>query len=63
LKTSAAKEAFKREESFVRVSKWQDGKISDQVHPISKSIESYFIFSSYLTISLFDYYLGAEQTA
>jgi hypothetical protein len=35
LKASAAKEAMKREESFVRVSKWQDGKISELVYPAS----------------------------
>jgi len=36
LKSSVSKEAMKREESFVRVSKWQDGKLSDQVYPASK---------------------------
>lgn len=36
LKSSAAKDAMKREESFVRVNKWQSGKISEQVHPPSK---------------------------
>lgn len=37
LKSTAAKEAMKREESYVRVNKWQGGKISDQVHPASMS--------------------------
>ena len=38
LKTSAAKEAMKREESFVRINKWQVGKISEQVYPPSSLI-------------------------
>ncbi|CAF4051533.1 unnamed protein product [Rotaria magnacalcarata] len=36
LKSSMAKDAMKREESYVRVNKWQGGKISDQVHAPSK---------------------------
>ncbi len=43
LKSSVSKEAMKREESFVRVSKWQDGKLSDQVYPASKLIFEIFI--------------------
>jgi hypothetical protein len=31
-----SKEAFKREESYVRVSKWQGGKLTEQVYPTSK---------------------------
>ncbi len=38
LKSSVAKEAMKREESYVRVSKWQGGKLSEQVYPASKLI-------------------------
>jgi hypothetical protein len=38
LKSSAAKDAMKREESFVRVSKWQSGKVSELVHPPSELI-------------------------
>ncbi|UJR15121.1 hypothetical protein I4U23_002086 [Adineta vaga] len=33
LKSSAAKEAMKREESYVRVNKWQGGKLTDLLHP------------------------------
>lgn len=36
LKSSAAKEALKREESFVRVNKWQGGKLTDLLYPASK---------------------------
>jgi hypothetical protein len=43
LKSSVAKEAMKREESFVRVSKWQGGKIADQVYPASEFIFKIFI--------------------
>jgi hypothetical protein len=42
LKTSAAKEAMKREESFVRVNKWQGGKISELVYPPSKLLADIF---------------------
>ena len=31
------KDAMKREESYVRVNKWQGGKISALVHPPSES--------------------------
>ncbi len=31
---------MKREESYVRVSKWQGGKLSDLVHPASELILS-----------------------
>ena len=41
LKSSTAKEATKREESYIRISKWQNGKISDQVHPASKPISKF----------------------
>ncbi len=44
LKSSSVKEAMKREESFVRVSKWQAGKISDQVYPASEFIDGIFRF-------------------
>jgi hypothetical protein len=44
LKSSVSKEAMKREESFVRVSKWQAGKISDQVYPASEFIDGIFRF-------------------
>ena len=37
LKSSVAKEALKREESYVRVNKWQGGKLTDQVYPASKN--------------------------
>jgi hypothetical protein len=40
LKTSAAKEAMKREESFVRINKWQAGKLSEQVFPPSALISA-----------------------
>ncbi len=43
LKSSVAKDALKREESFVRVSKWQSGKVSEQVYPTSKFIFEIFI--------------------
>ncbi|CAF4416475.1 unnamed protein product, partial [Rotaria magnacalcarata] len=33
LKPAATKEAMKREESYVRVNKWQGGKLTDQVYP------------------------------
>jgi len=33
LKSTIAKDALKREESYVRVSKWQGGKLGDQVYP------------------------------
>ncbi|UJR31567.1 hypothetical protein I4U23_019054 [Adineta vaga] len=33
LKSSVAKEAMKREESYVRVNKWQSGKLTDLLHP------------------------------
>ena len=36
LKTSMAKDAMKREESYIRVNKWQGGKVSDLVHPASE---------------------------
>jgi len=36
LKSNIAKEALKREESYVRVSKWQGGKLAEQVYPASK---------------------------
>ena len=38
LKTSFVKDAMKREESFIRVNKWQGGKISALVHPPSESM-------------------------
>jgi hypothetical protein len=43
LKTSMAKDAMKREESFIRVSKWQGGKLSEQVFPTSEFIFGIFI--------------------
>jgi len=43
LKSSLAKDALKREESFVRVNKWQSGKVSEQVYPTSE-----FIFGKYI---------------
>jgi hypothetical protein len=43
LKTSVAKEAMKREESYVRVSKWQGGKLTEQVYPTSKSIQDNYL--------------------
>ncbi len=45
LKSSIAKEAMKREESFVRVSKWQSGKLSELVYPASKSISFIFLIN------------------
>jgi hypothetical protein len=35
---------MKREESYVRVSKWQGGKLSEQVYPASKLILFLIIF-------------------
>lgn len=43
LKSNVAKEAMKREESFVRVSKWQSGKLSELVYPPSNFIFRFFM--------------------
>jgi hypothetical protein len=58
LKTSVAKEAMKREESYIRVSKWQGGKLTEQVYPTSKSIQD-----NYLTNLLFFSFIETEQTS
>jgi hypothetical protein len=59
LKSSAAKEAMKREESYVRVSKWQGGKLSEQVYPASE-----LIFEIFISLINFTFlFLETEQTS
>jgi hypothetical protein len=43
---------MKREESFVRVNKWQGGKVSEQVYPPSKLIS---FLKLYMDL-IFDFY-------
>lgn len=62
LKPNAAKEAMKREESYVRVSKWQGGKLSEVVYQPSKIIKYIYSYSPSMSclLLLFSYRNGTN---
>ena len=62
LKSSVAKDALKREESYVRVNKWQGGKLTDQVYPASKEVLP--LTSSLISMSYFSFsFIETEQSS